>query len=94
MTTEIASTAPLIENNMDRASLLFPTEAGRRGFSPLELHYLERIYTLSQMKRDLAGWPSKDPLPRKLIARGLYAAYCACRDLGLDEEARRVLGSV
>ena len=65
--------------------------ATRPAYSPLQIHYLERAYTLAQMRREMMASPIDDPLPMRLIGHGLLSAYQACRDLGLGEEVRRIL---
>lgn len=93
MTTRTIQDIPPSQQGSALAGHSIPPSQPERGRTPLQFHYLERVHTLNQMRRDMAAWPVQDPLPRKLIARALFAAYCACRDLGLEEEAREIMNA-
>ena len=52
----------------------------------------KRLMRLARVKCALEKIPNADPLIRRLVDRGLFATYRDCKDQGLGDDARVILG--
>ncbi|MEX2158176.1 MAG: hypothetical protein WEB04_02120 [Dehalococcoidia bacterium] len=59
------------------------------GPSSLRVVYLQRLQRLLRLRREHEQELNQQGL--RLLDRSLFAAYCACRDAGAEEEARAIL---
>ena len=54
--------------------------------------YLQRLERLQRLR--LQHESALNPRGIRLLDRSVFAAYCACRDIGVEQEARRILHTV
>jgi hypothetical protein len=54
--------------------------------------YLQRLERLQRLR--LQHESALNPRGIRLLDRSVFAAYCACRDIGAEQEARQILRSV
>lgn len=64
-----------------------PPTAPRESMRELYLQRLRRLQRLRQLHE-----PELNRQGLRLLDRALFAAYCECRDIGAEEEARATLG--
>jgi len=69
-------------------SPITPTPASL-GPAHLRSVYLQRLQRLLRLRRQHE--PELNSQGIRLLDRSLFAAYCACRDVGAEEEARAIL---
>ena len=58
-------------------------------FSPLQLHYLQRLNRLIRLRADQRGLLNDEGA--HLIDRAIYSTYCDAADLGVTAEAQKLL---
>jgi len=66
-----------------------PSPPANLGPSSLRVVYLQRLQRLLRLRRRHEQELNRQGL--RLLDRSLFAAYCACRDAGAEEEARSIL---
>lgn len=71
---------------MDRLS---PIKENEDAYSPLQLHFLRRLNHLLRLRAEQDG--QLNDSGTKLIDRAIYSAYCDAVDLGVTNEAQRML---
>jgi hypothetical protein len=54
--------------------------------------YLQRLERLQRLR--LQHESELNPRGIRLLDRSAFAAYCACRDIGAEQEARQILNAV
>ena len=54
--------------------------------------YLQRLERLQRLR--LQHESELNPRGIRLLDRSVFAAYCACRDIGAEQEARQILHAV
>jgi hypothetical protein len=54
--------------------------------------YLQRLERLQRLR--LQHESALNPRGIRLLDRSAFAAYCACRDIGAEQEARQILHTV
>lgn len=62
-----------------------------RSYAPLQAHFLRRLIQLRQRRTACAQQSPVDPWLLAVLDRAVYATYRDCVEMGLGEEARRVL---
>ena len=69
--------------------MLSPTRESESPYSPLQLHFLRRLNRLLRLRSEQTGQLNEDGV--RLIDRTIYSTYCDAVDLGVAEEAQRLL---
>jgi len=69
--------------------MLSPTRESESPYSPLQLHFLRRLNRLLRLRADQTGQLNEDGT--RLIDRAIYSTYCDAVDLGVAEEAQKLL---
>jgi hypothetical protein len=69
--------------------MLSPSKQGESSFSPMQRHFLERLNRLLGLRLDQAEQLNEDGL--LLIDRAIYSTYCDAVDVGVAEEAQKLL---
>ena len=75
------------EGGMD--STVSPVKESEASYSPLQLHFLQRLNRLLRLRREQSDQLNTDGL--RLIDRAIYSTYCDAVDLGVTAEAQRLL---
>jgi hypothetical protein len=58
-------------------------------YSPLQLHFLRRLNRLLRLRADQSAQLNEDGV--RLIDRAVYSTYCDAVDLGVAEEAQKLV---
>lgn len=66
-----------------------PIRESDESYSPLQLHFLRRLNRLLRLRADQTGQLNEDGV--RLIDRAIYSTYCDGADLGVTEEAQRLV---
>ncbi len=66
-----------------------PVTENEGSYSPLQLHFLRRLNRLLRLRREQAGQLNGEGV--RLIDRAIYSTYCDAVDLGVVEEAQKLL---
>jgi hypothetical protein len=69
--------------------MLSPIKQGESSYSPLQRHFLERLNRLLKLRSEQATQLNEDGL--LLIDRTIYSTYCDAVDLGVADEAQKLL---
>ena len=69
--------------------MLSPLRETEGTFSPLQLHFLGRLNRLLRLRGEQSGQLNEDGL--HLIDRAIYSTYCDAADLGVTDEAQKLL---
>jgi hypothetical protein len=69
--------------------MLSPIKESEGSYSPLQLHFLRRLNRLLRLRGDQTGELNEDGM--RLIDRAIYSTYCDAVDLGVTDEAQRLL---
>jgi hypothetical protein len=69
--------------------MLSPTKRNEGSPSPLQSHFLQRLSRLLKLRSEQSGQLNEEGL--RLIDRTIYATYCDAVDVGVTEEAQRLL---
>jgi len=70
--------------------MLSPIKESQGGaFSALQLHFLRRLNRLLLLRVEQSGQLNEEGL--HLIDRAIYSTYCDAVDLGVTEEAQKLL---
>jgi len=69
--------------------MLSPTKGSEGSVSPMQSHFLQRLSRLLKLRAEQSGLLNEDGL--RLIDRTIYATYCDAVDVGVAEEARRLV---
>jgi len=71
------------------ASMLESTHAPEETYSPLQLHFLRRLNRLLHLRGDQSGQLNQDGA--RLIDVAIYSTYRDAGDLGITDEAQKLL---
>jgi len=66
-----------------------PVTENEASYSPLQLHFLRRLNRLLRLRQEQRAELNSEGL--RLIDRAIYATYCDASDVGVAEEAQRLL---
>jgi len=69
--------------------MVSPVTENEANYSPLQLHFLRRLNRLLRLRSDQVDELNGDG--RRLIDRAIYATYCDASDVGVAEEAQKIL---
>jgi hypothetical protein len=69
--------------------MLSPIKESEGSYSPLQLHFLRRLTRLLALRADQSTDLNEDGL--RLLDRAIYSTYCDAVDLGVTDEAQRLL---
>ena len=69
--------------------MLSPTKRNEGSLSPMQSHFLQRLNRLLKLRSEQSGQLNEDGL--RLMDRTIYATYCDAVDIGVTEEAQRLL---
>ncbi len=69
--------------------MVSPLTENEASYSPLELHFLRRLNRLPRLRREQGTELNGDGV--RLIDRAIYATYCDASDVGVAEEAQKLL---
>jgi hypothetical protein len=69
--------------------MLSPAGGSESPYSPLQLHFLRRLNRLLRLRSEQTGELNEDGV--RLIDRTIYSTYCDAVDLGVAEEAQKLL---
>ncbi len=69
--------------------MLSPTKRNEGSLSPMQSHFLQRLSRLLKMRSEQREQLNEDGL--RLIDRTIYATYCDAVDVGVTEEAQKLL---
>ena len=69
--------------------MLSPARESESPYSPLQLHFLRRLNRLLRLRAEQTGQLNEDGI--RLIDRAIYSTYCAAVDIGVPEEAQKLL---
>lgn len=69
--------------------MLSPIKESESSYSQLQLHFLKRLNRLLRLRGEQAGQLNEDGV--RLIDRAIYSTYCDAVDLGVTEEAQKLL---
>jgi hypothetical protein len=69
--------------------MLSPIKESESSYSPLQLHFLRRLHRLLRLRSDQGGQLNNGGL--RLLDRTIYSTYCDAVDLGVVEEAQKLL---
>jgi len=69
--------------------MLSTTKESGSSFSPLQTHFLGRLNRLLRLRAEQSRQLNEDGL--LLIDRSIYATYCDAVDLGVADEAQKLL---
>jgi hypothetical protein len=61
-------------------------------YSPVQLHFLMRLSHLQRQRRDMINVADREDWHMRLVHKALYATWGTCQDLGVEEEARLLIG--
>jgi len=75
------------EGGMDEMAA--PVTENEASYSPLQLHFLRRLNRLLRLRQEQRAELNSDGL--RLIDRSIYATYCDACDIGVAEEAQKLL---
>ena len=75
------------EGGMD--GMVSPITENEASYSPLQLHFLRRLNRLLRLRREQGGELNGEGV--RLIDRAIYCTYCDASDVGVAEEAQRLL---
>jgi hypothetical protein len=69
--------------------MLSPDLETEGSYSPLQRHYLSRLERMLRLRAEQVGQLNEDGV--RLIDRAIYSTYCDAVDLGVTEDAQRLL---
>ena len=69
--------------------MLSPTKRNEGSLSPMQSHFLQRLNQLLKLRSEQSGQLNEDGL--RLMDRTIYATYCDAVDVGVTEEAQKLL---
>jgi len=69
--------------------MLSPTTESESPYSPLQFHFLRRLNRLLRLRADQTAQLNEDGV--LLIDRAIYSTYCDAVDLGVVEEAQKLV---
>ncbi len=69
--------------------MLSVTKGSEGSLSPMQSHFLQRLSRLLKLRSEQRGQLNDDGL--RLIDRTIYATYCDAVEVGVTEEAQRLL---
>ena len=69
--------------------MLSPTKGNGSSLSPMQSHFLQRLGRLLKLRSEQDGQLNEGGL--RLIDRTIYVTYCDAVDVGVTEEAQRLL---
>jgi hypothetical protein len=69
--------------------MLSPITESEGSYSPLQLHFLRRLNRLLRLRAEQTGQLNGDGV--RLIDRAVYSTYCDAVDLGVTDEAQKLL---
>lgn len=76
-----------IKGGMD--DMVSPVTENEANYSPLQLHFLRRLHRLLRLRSDQSDELNADG--QRLIDRAIYATYCDASDVGVADEAQKLL---
>jgi len=68
---------------------MFSSDEETEGLSPLQRHFLSQLARMLRLRSDQSGQLNEEGV--RLIDRAIYSTYCDAVDLGLADEAQRLL---
>ena len=69
--------------------MLSPTKRSEGSLTTMQRHFLQRLNRLLKMRDEQSGQLNEDGL--RLMDRTIYATYCDAVDVGVTEEAQKLL---
>ncbi len=69
--------------------MLSPTKRNEGSLSPMQSYFLQRLHRLLKLRDGQSGQLNEDGL--RLMDRTIYATYCDAVDVGVTEEAQKLL---
>lgn len=69
--------------------MVSPTGEGQESYSPLQLHFLRRLHRLLTLRSEQAVQLNQGGV--HLIDRAIYSTYCDGVELGVSDEAHKLL---
>ncbi len=69
--------------------MLSPTKESEHPYSPLQLHFLRRLNRLLRLRSEQSGQLNEEGV--RLIDRAIYSTYCDAVDVGVTDEAQKLL---
>lgn len=69
--------------------MLSPIKESEGSYSPLQLHFLRRLHRLLRLRGEQTGQLNEEGV--RLIDRAIYSTYCDAVDLGVMDEAQKLL---
>lgn len=69
--------------------MVSPLTENEASYSPIQLHFLRRLHRLLRLRQDQGQELNGEGV--RLIDRAIYSTYCDACDVGVAEEAQRVL---
>ncbi len=74
----------------DRLEELGPPLMGREGgYSRFQLHFLRRLERVLRLRYEQGGNLNAEGV--RLLDQGIYSSYCDCVDLGVGNEAQKLI---
>jgi hypothetical protein len=71
--------------------IVSPLALDETQYSALQLHYLERLNRLLRLRQEQGE--QLNPEGVRLLDRAIYSTYCSCIDMGIAQEAQRLIRS-
>lgn len=69
--------------------MVSPVTENEASYSPLQLHFLRRLNRLLRLRQDQGSELNGEGV--RLIDRAIYSTYCDASDVGVAEEAQKLL---
>lgn len=69
--------------------MVSPLTENETSYSPLQLHFLRRLNRLLRLRQEQGQELNGEGV--RLIDRAIYSTYCDASDVGVAEEAQRLL---
>ena len=69
--------------------MVSPFTESETSYSPLQLHFLRNLTRLLNLRQEQSGQLNGEGV--RLIDRAIYSTYCDAVDLGVAEEAQKLL---
>ncbi len=69
--------------------MLSPITESEASYSPLQLHFLRRLNRMLRLRREQSDQLNGEGV--RLIDRAIYSTYCDAADLGVVEDAQKLL---
>lgn len=69
--------------------VLSPLTESEASYSPLQFYFLRRLHRLLRLRQEQGSDLNGEGV--RLIDRAIYSTYCDCSDVGVVEEAQKLL---